>query len=136
MKRQQPLFSMQKSSFLSACLLVALLSSSNCNAGWVDPDTPEEFLSTTAHFEEDTREYELVSYALYLSLIFISYISLRLLVKVYLMSFANYGVFSIFFTKNRCSLMNLNKMVAPLRMDLTQDGLLLIRMIVSCVLLL
>ena len=66
--KRQPLFSMQKSSFLSACLLVAL-STSNCNAGWVDPDTPEEFLSTTAHFEEDTREYELVSCALYLSLI-------------------------------------------------------------------
>ena len=57
MKRQP--FSMQKSSFLS--FLLFAVSTSKCNAGWVDPDTPEEFLSTTAHFEEDTREYELVS---------------------------------------------------------------------------
>ena len=28
--------------------------------GWVDPDTPDEFLSTTAHYTQDTREYELV----------------------------------------------------------------------------
>lgn len=35
---------------------------------------------------------------------------------------------------NRCSLMSLNKMVAPLRMEPTLDGLPLIRMIVSCML--
>lgn len=32
--------------------------------GWVDPDTPDEFLSTTAHYTQDTREYELVCYKL------------------------------------------------------------------------
>lgn len=53
-------FSMRKSSVLPF-LLHAAVSTSKCNAGWVDPDTPEEFLSTTSHFEEDTREYELVS---------------------------------------------------------------------------
>ena len=51
---------MHQSSFL-AFLLYTVVSTSQCNAGWVDPDTPEEFLSTTAHFEKDTREYELVS---------------------------------------------------------------------------
>lgn len=55
-------FRMRKPSFL-AFLLHAAVSTSRCKAGWVDPDTPEEFLSTTSHFEEDTREYELVSCA-------------------------------------------------------------------------
>eukprot|EP00585_Thalassiosira_rotula_P007367 CAMPEP_0196137412 /NCGR_PEP_ID=MMETSP0910-20130528/5402_1 /TAXON_ID=49265 /ORGANISM="Thalassiosira rotula, Strain GSO102" /LENGTH=639 /DNA_ID=CAMNT_0041397863 /DNA_START=300 /DNA_END=2219 /DNA_ORIENTATION=+ len=31
-----------------------------CNAEWVDPDSPVEALTTTAHYAEDTREYELV----------------------------------------------------------------------------
>mmetsp|Transcript_23949 Transcript_23949/g.42848 ORF Transcript_23949/g.42848 Transcript_23949/m.42848 type:complete len:631 (+) Transcript_23949:167-2059(+) len=31
-----------------------------CHAGWVDPDSPEEALTTTSHYAEDTREYELV----------------------------------------------------------------------------
>ena len=51
---------MHQSSFL-AFLLYTVISTSQCNAGWIDPDTPEEFLSTSAHFEKDTREYELVS---------------------------------------------------------------------------
>ncbi|KAL7443080.1 hypothetical protein ACHAXM_008748 [Skeletonema potamos] len=48
----------QMSSFLALLLYAVVLS--QCNAGWVDPDTPEEFLSTTSHYEMDTREYELV----------------------------------------------------------------------------
>ena len=47
-------------SFL-ALLLCTSGSKLQCHAGWVDPDTPEEFSSTTAYFESDTREYELVS---------------------------------------------------------------------------
>eukprot|EP00584_Thalassiosira_punctigera_P018432 CAMPEP_0172553840 /NCGR_PEP_ID=MMETSP1067-20121228/51913_1 /TAXON_ID=265564 ORGANISM="Thalassiosira punctigera, Strain Tpunct2005C2" /NCGR_SAMPLE_ID=MMETSP1067 /ASSEMBLY_ACC=CAM_ASM_000444 /LENGTH=629 /DNA_ID=CAMNT_0013342085 /DNA_START=115 /DNA_END=2004 /DNA_ORIENTATION=+ len=31
-----------------------------CRAGWVDPDSPEEALTTTSHYAGDTREYELV----------------------------------------------------------------------------
>jgi len=31
-----------------------------CNAGWVDPDTPEKYLNVQSNFAEDTREYELV----------------------------------------------------------------------------
>lgn len=31
-----------------------------CYAGWVDPDSPEEALTTTSHYAEDTREFELV----------------------------------------------------------------------------
>jgi hypothetical protein len=37
--------------------------------GWVDPDTPDEFLSTTAHYTQDTREYELVCYIFFLSFV-------------------------------------------------------------------
>lgn len=31
-----------------------------CFAGWVDPDTPEEFHTTTANYHHDKREYDLV----------------------------------------------------------------------------
>lgn len=31
-----------------------------CFAGWVDPDTPEEFHTTTANYHNDKREYDLV----------------------------------------------------------------------------
>jgi hypothetical protein len=58
----------QMSSFLALLLYAVVLS--QCNAGWVDPDTPEEFLSTTSHYEMDTREYELVSYCSALFLIY------------------------------------------------------------------
>ena len=87
MKRQS--FSMQKSSFLP--FLLFAVSTSKCNAGWVDPDTPEEFLSTTAHFEKDTREYELVSCTLFVSYI---HVSLRPFVELDLMQ--NCGSFSTF----------------------------------------
>lgn len=35
-----------------------------CHAGWIDPDSPEEAFTTSALYEEDTREYELVSHRL------------------------------------------------------------------------
>jgi len=31
-----------------------------CHAGWIDPDTPEEYLTVSSNFAEDSREYELV----------------------------------------------------------------------------
>ncbi len=31
-----------------------------CRAGWVDPDTPNEFRTTTSNFAKDTREFGLV----------------------------------------------------------------------------
>ncbi len=31
-----------------------------CWAGWVDPDTPNEFRTTTSNFVKDTREFDLV----------------------------------------------------------------------------
>lgn len=77
MKRQS--FSMHKSSFL-AFLLHTAVSTSKCNAGWVDPDTPEEFLSAKAHFEEDTREYELVSFIV-LYFCILSYTFLRICIS-------------------------------------------------------
>lgn len=41
-------------------VLITVVGRKQCHAGWVDPDTPEEFLSTTSNYAEDTREYELV----------------------------------------------------------------------------
>ena len=32
-----------------------------CHGGWIDPDTPEEYLTVSSNFAEDTREYELVN---------------------------------------------------------------------------
>lgn len=55
---------LSSSSSLFAFLLYTVVVLSQCNAGWVDPDTSEEFLSTSSHFEKDSREYELVSFAL------------------------------------------------------------------------
>lgn len=45
--------------------LCAVLASSGgrrcyCQAGWVDPDTPDEFRTTTSNFAKDRREFELV----------------------------------------------------------------------------
>jgi len=41
-----------------------------CRAGWIDPDTPDAFRTTTSNFDEDTREFELVSE--YFSMQFVS----------------------------------------------------------------
>lgn len=89
-----------------------------CNAGWVDPDTPEKYLSIQSNFPEDTREYELVSISTRcFALILISYI-----ICSHLMSY---------FCTLRFSPTSLNRMVVRLKMDPIPDGLLLIRMIVS-----
>lgn len=45
---------------LFCIVLITVAGRKQCHAGWVDPDTPEEFLSTTSNYAEDTREYELV----------------------------------------------------------------------------
>jgi hypothetical protein len=57
--------------------------------GWVDPDTPDEFLSTTAHYTQDTREYELVCYKLPSFL-------LRCLARLYLSLYLNSQFILIF----------------------------------------
>ena len=31
-----------------------------CFAGWIDPDTPQEFHTTTSNYHSDKREYNLV----------------------------------------------------------------------------
>ena len=85
-----------------------------CNAGWVDPDTQEKYLTIQSNFAEDTREYELVSISTYCP----TY-------HIYL--FTSH----VIFLQHRFSLMNLNRMVVPLKMVQILDGLLLIRMIVS-----
>ncbi len=47
--------------FLRVVLLATIIGGHGmCNAGWVDPDTPDRFLVTSANNHEDTREYELV----------------------------------------------------------------------------
>jgi hypothetical protein len=46
--------------FLCAVLASIVGGRGSCIAGWVDPDTPEEYLATSANYMEDTREYELV----------------------------------------------------------------------------
>jgi len=88
-----------------------------CNAGWVDPDTPEKYLNIQSNFAEDTREYELVSISTHCPDIDINYIVVHI---------------SCHILQLRFSLMNLNRMVVPLKMVRILDGLLLIRMIVSC----
>lgn len=89
-----------------------------CNAGWVDPDTPEKYLSIQSNFPEDTREYELVSISTRcFALILISYI-----ICSHLMSY---------FCTLRFSPTSLNRMVAPLKTVPILDGQLLIRTIVS-----
>mmetsp|Transcript_22921 Transcript_22921/g.45916 ORF Transcript_22921/g.45916 Transcript_22921/m.45916 type:complete len:627 (+) Transcript_22921:225-2105(+) len=44
----------------TAATLLFILSVTPCDAGWVDPDTPEESLTTESHFPQDNRQYELV----------------------------------------------------------------------------
>lgn len=40
--------------------LAAMGGRKQCHAGWVDPDSPKEALTTTSHYAEDKREYVLV----------------------------------------------------------------------------
>lgn len=44
------------------CLILASVGGRRCccRAGWIDPDTPDEFHATTSNFAKDTREFELV----------------------------------------------------------------------------
>jgi hypothetical protein len=42
-------------------LLLPLVMIQNVQCGWVDPDTNEEHLTTTALTKSDEREYQLVS---------------------------------------------------------------------------
>jgi hypothetical protein len=53
----------RSSSHITALLLAITTTTfviTTSNAGWVDPDTPEEYLTVKSLFEEDEREYELV----------------------------------------------------------------------------
>lgn len=88
-----------------------------CNAGWVDPDTPEKYLTIQSNFAEDTREYELVR--IFTLMPDVSYI------------FVHISCHIIIVQLFRFSRMNLNRMVAPSKMVPILDGQLLIRMIVS-----
>ena len=56
MRRQ----SMNMSAAAAIVSILCVLPTQQCNAGWVDPDTPEENLRTISHFSEDTRKFELV----------------------------------------------------------------------------
>mmetsp|Transcript_40583 Transcript_40583/g.85189 ORF Transcript_40583/g.85189 Transcript_40583/m.85189 type:complete len:628 (+) Transcript_40583:141-2024(+) len=49
-----------KSTALIRIALAATALPKQCRAGWIDPDSPDEAFSTTSHYAEDTREYELV----------------------------------------------------------------------------
>ena len=43
------------------CISLATIGPQHqCNAGWVDPDTPEEFHTIDSAYAKDKREYELV----------------------------------------------------------------------------
>eukprot|EP00571_Detonula_confervacea_P000458 CAMPEP_0172315672 /NCGR_PEP_ID=MMETSP1058-20130122/25938_1 /TAXON_ID=83371 /ORGANISM="Detonula confervacea, Strain CCMP 353" /LENGTH=630 /DNA_ID=CAMNT_0013029803 /DNA_START=124 /DNA_END=2016 /DNA_ORIENTATION=+ len=43
------------------CIVLATVGrQQQCDAGWVDPDTPEKFFSRTSSYAKDTREFELV----------------------------------------------------------------------------
>ena len=45
---------------LGATALAATMGPQRCRAGWVDPDTPIEFLTASANYHKDKREYDLV----------------------------------------------------------------------------
>ncbi len=49
-----------KRSLLFCTVFASTVGGRRCHAGWVDPDTPEKFLTTMASYRKDTREYELV----------------------------------------------------------------------------
>ncbi|KAL3772837.1 hypothetical protein ACHAW5_009514 [Stephanodiscus triporus] len=45
---------------LFCAVLATTVGGRRCRAGWIDPDTPEKFLTTAANYHKDTRDYELV----------------------------------------------------------------------------
>ena len=49
-----------KNEKMKLVLLHIIATSSIASGGWVDPDTPEKYLTTKSFFPEDTREYNLV----------------------------------------------------------------------------
>lgn len=55
---------MRRQSMKSTCIAALAMTMAGrqhqCRAGWVDPDTPEEFRTTTSNYAGDKREYELV----------------------------------------------------------------------------
>ena len=76
MRRQSLMQSLSASTTLLCSIVFALsIGRHECNAGWVDPDTPEEFRTTTADYKEDTREYELVREIILCNMICISFAS-------------------------------------------------------------
>ena len=61
----QDMSGQSRMTLVCVALLATLLNGRyECNAGWVDPDTPEEFHTISSDYAEDTREYELVRYML------------------------------------------------------------------------
>lgn len=59
----QDMSGQSRMTLVCVALLATLLNGRyECNAGWVDPDTPEEFHTISSDYAEDTREYELVRY--------------------------------------------------------------------------
>ena len=108
------------------CTVFVLLG--QCHAGWVDPDTPEKYMTASSNYADDIREFKLVS--------------LPRMIYVHVMHSLNWVHHSIIIilwlnyyfashVMDRYSLMSLSRRAVPLQMAQIRDGQLLTKMTVS-----